>query len=104
MAAALRLATPTRPRCMTTGRCPLHAAVVANRDVSCHRPSVEPTPFALTPTQKGILATLSRATGKSTHALLDETLKVLQEREQADHAPGPTDDRTTAAPDAASPE
>ena len=65
---------------------------------------MEPTPFELTPTQKGVLATLSRSTGKSIPALLDETLEVLQEREQADYAPGLTDDRTTAAPDAASPE
>ena len=48
---------------------------------------MEPTPFELMLAQQGILATLSRATGKSIPALLDEALEVLQAREQADHAP-----------------
>jgi hypothetical protein len=40
---------------------------------------MEPTSFELTPAQKGILATLSRVTGKSIPALLDEALEVLQD-------------------------
>jgi hypothetical protein len=42
---------------------------------------MEQTPFELTPKQQGILATLSRETGKPIPALLDEALEVLQERE-----------------------
>jgi hypothetical protein len=37
------------------------------------------TPFELTPEQKGLLATLSRETGKSIPALLAEALDALQE-------------------------
>src|SRR5947207_4058648 len=44
------------------------------------------TPFELTPKQKGLLATLSRETGKPIPALLAEALDVLQEREHIDHA------------------
>ena len=54
---------------------------------------MEPTPFELTPKQQGILATLSRETGKSIPALLDEALEVLQEHEHLHHpsaeAPSP---------------
>ncbi len=42
---------------------------------------MEQTPFELTPKQKGILATLSRETGKPIPALLDEALEVLREHE-----------------------
>ena len=45
------------------------------------------TPFELTPEQKGILATLSRETGKSIPALLAEALEVLQEHEHLHHSP-----------------
>jgi hypothetical protein len=62
---------------------------------------MEPTPFELTPKQQGILATLSRETGKPIPTLLDEALEVLQERAHANHAPGRTEDHTTAAPEAA---
>jgi len=41
------------------------------------------TPFELTPEQKGLLATLSRETGKSIPALLAEALDVLQEHERS---------------------
>jgi len=44
--------------------------------------AMEQTPFELTPEQKGLLATLSRETGKSIPALLAEALEVLQERER----------------------
>ena len=51
---------------------------------------MEQTPFELTPEQKGMLATLSRATGKPIPALLAEALAVLQEREHVSHeAPAP---------------
>jgi hypothetical protein len=43
---------------------------------------MEQTPFELTPEQKGILATLSRETGKPIPALLAEALEVLQEHER----------------------
>ena len=46
---------------------------------------MEPTPFELTPEQKGILATLSRETGKPIPALLAEALEVLQEHERLNH-------------------
>jgi len=54
---------------------------------------MEPTPFALTPKQQGILAALSRETGKPIPALLDEALEVLQEHERLHH---PAD--TSSAP------
>jgi|SRR5215831_9596851 len=53
---------------------------------------MEQTPFELTPEQKGILAMLSRETGKSIPALLDEALEVLQEQ-----ARGETNGHETAA-------
>ena len=46
---------------------------------------METTPFDLTPEQKGLLATLSRETGKPVPALLAEALAVLQEHERLDH-------------------
>jgi len=46
---------------------------------------MEQTPFDLTPEQKGMLATLSRETGKSIPALLAEALEVLQEHERSGH-------------------
>jgi hypothetical protein len=45
---------------------------------------MEQTPFELTPAQKGILATLSRETGKPIPALLDEALEELQEHVHRD--------------------
>ena len=46
---------------------------------------MEQTPFELTPEQKGILATLSRETGKPVPALLAEALEVLQEHARLNH-------------------
>ena len=46
---------------------------------------MEQTPFELTPEQKGMLASLSRETGKPIPALLAEALEVLQEHERLDH-------------------
>jgi len=48
---------------------------------------MEQTAFELTPEQKGLLATLSRETGKSIPALLAEALDVLQEHERLHRAP-----------------
>jgi len=48
---------------------------------------MEQTSFELTPQQKGLLATLSRETGKPIPALLDEALEELQRREHADATP-----------------
>lgn len=59
---------------------------------------MEPTPFELTPEQKGILASLSRETGKPIPALLDEALEALQEHERADQAHGETNGHETTAP------
>src|SRR5438093_13446203 len=60
-------------------------AVIAKAGFSCYSKSMEPTPYALTPKQQGILATLSRETGKPIPALLDEALEVLQEHERLHH-------------------
>src|SRR5437879_2682536 len=46
---------------------------------------METTPFDLTPEQKGLLASLSRETGKPIPALLAEALEVLQEHERLHH-------------------
>lgn len=46
---------------------------------------MEPTPFELTPEQKGMLASLSRETGKPVPALIAKALEALQEREHVDH-------------------
>ena len=53
---------------------------------------MEQTPFELTPEQKGLLATLSRETGKPIPALLAEALDGLQEhlRAHGAQAPSPT--------------
>lgn len=59
---------------------------------------MEQTPYALTPTQYGMLAALSRETGKPLPALLDEALAVLQER--APHAPINGHEPTSRAPSA----
>ena len=48
---------------------------------------MEQTSFELTPKQKGLLATLSRETGKPVPALLDEALEGLQEQERLHRAP-----------------
>jgi hypothetical protein len=54
----------------------------------CYSESMEQTPFELTPQQKGLLATLSRETGKPIPALLDEALEALREHEYLEHAHG----------------
>jgi hypothetical protein len=41
---------------------------------------MEPTPFELTPAQKGLLESLVRETGKTIPALLDEALEELNAR------------------------
>jgi hypothetical protein len=65
---------------------------------------MEQTPFELTSEQKGLLATLSRETGKPISALLAEALEVLQEHERAGHDRGTTDHHETPAPVASSQE
>jgi len=64
---------------------------------------MEQIPFEFTPKQKGILATLSRETGKPVPALLDEALEALQEHERSSHDHGTTGGYETPAP-AASPQ
>jgi hypothetical protein len=49
---------------------------------------MDTTPFDLTPEQKGMLASLSRETGKPISALIAKALKELQEHERADHPNG----------------
>ncbi len=63
---------------------------------------MEQTPFELTPEQKGLLATLSRETGKPIPALLDEALDALQEHERPGHAKGETNGNREATDPAAS--
>jgi hypothetical protein len=49
---------------------------------------MEQTPFELTPEQKGMLASLSRETGKPIPALIAKALKELQEHERSSHPNG----------------
>ena len=49
---------------------------------------MEPTPFELTPEQKGMLASLSRETGKPIPVLLTKALEALQEHERLTHEHG----------------
>jgi hypothetical protein len=65
---------------------------------------MEQTPFELTPKQKGILATLSRETGKPIPALLDEALEALQDHERLAHDHSTGDGPETAHPVASPPE
>jgi hypothetical protein len=44
---------------------------------------MDTTPFELTPEQKGMLASLSRKTGKPISVLLAKALEALQERERS---------------------
>ena len=46
---------------------------------------MEPTPFELTPEQQGMLAALSRETGKPIPALIAEALEELQEHVHRGH-------------------
>jgi len=48
------------------------------------------TPFDLTLEQKGMLASLSRETGKPIPALIAKALETLREREHVDHVHGET--------------
>ena len=57
---------------------------------------MDTTPFDLTPEQKGMLASLSRETGKPIPVLLAKALEVLQERERSDPAPDETNGHETA--------
>jgi len=65
---------------------------------------MEQTSFEFTPEQKGLLATLSRETGKPIPALLAEALDVLQEHERSGHDHGTTGHREATAPVASSQE
>jgi hypothetical protein len=49
---------------------------------------MEPTPFELTPEQKGLLESLSRETGKPVDVLLAEALEGLQEHVYSGHDNG----------------
>ena len=62
---------------------------------------MEPTPFELTPEQKGMLASLSRETGQPLPTLLAAiaaALEEVQEREHTGHAPGETNGHEPEAP------
>src|SRR5262245_37600949 len=56
---------------------------------------MDTTPFDLTPEQKGMLASLSRETGKPIPVLLAKALEALQERERSDPAHNETNDHET---------
>jgi hypothetical protein len=58
---------------------------------------METIPFELTPEQKGLLASLSRETGKPIPTLLDEALEELQRREHG-HETSPALPPQSAAP------
>jgi hypothetical protein len=58
---------------------------------------MEKTPFELTPEQKGLLASLSRETGKPIPALLAKALEELREHERPGHAHGETNGHETEA-------
>ena len=60
--------------------------------------AMETTPFELTPEQKGMLASLSRETGKPIPALIAKALEDLQEHEHAGHTNGETNGHETEAP------
>ncbi len=47
---------------------------------------MEPTPFDLTPEQKGLLSSLSRKTGKPVYALIHEALEGLKGHVRPDDA------------------
>ena len=64
---------------------------------------MEQIPFELTYEQKGLLATLSRETGKPIPVLLAEALEVLQEHERLAHDHGTSNGHETAAPAAEEP-
>src|SRR5262245_3471260 len=64
---------------------------------------MEQTFFELTPKQKGILAALSRETGKPISALLDEALETLQDHARAGREHG-TGDSHEPPPSVASPQ
>jgi hypothetical protein len=59
---------------------------------------MEYTPFELTPEQKGMLASLSRETGKSIPTLIAKALEELREHEHIDHTNGETNEHKTDAP------
>lgn len=57
---------------------------------------MDTTPFDLTPEQKGLLAALSRETGKPIPVLLAKALEALQERERSDPSHDETNGHETA--------
>lgn len=59
---------------------------------------MDTTPFELTPEQKGMLASLSRETGKPIPVLLAKALEALQERERSDPAHDETNGPEAPAP------
>ena len=61
---------------------------------------METTPFDLTPEQKGVLASLSRETGKPIPALIAKALKELQVHERSGHSDGERQAGTASPADA----
>jgi hypothetical protein len=62
---------------------------------------MEPTPFELTPAQKGLLESLARETGRAMSSLLDEALERLQEHvhhRPSNGAPHGSDEQASPAP------
>ena len=58
---------------------------------------MEQTPFELTPEQKGMLASLSRETGKPIPALIAKALEELQEHERLERDHGTSNGHETEA-------
>jgi len=65
---------------------------------------METTPFDLTPAQKGMLASLSRETGKPVAALLAEALEALQAQAHMGREHGTANGQETATPTAVPPD
>jgi hypothetical protein len=63
---------------------------IASRLSPWYDEPMDTTPYDLTPEQKGMLASLSRETGKPIPALIAKALETLQEREHVDHVHGET--------------
>lgn len=59
---------------------------------------MEQTPFELTPAQKGMLASLSRETGKPIPSLIAKALEELQEHERLEQEHGTSNGHETTAP------
>src|SRR5262249_29226256 len=89
------------PRAGNGGRGRAVSPGIAKGKLSWYSEHMEQTPFELTPEQKGILATLSRETGKPIAALIAQALAALQEHARLEQAHEMSNGHDTGAPGAA---